>query len=266
MSSIFIWREIFGSPTRKLNWSQTWHKFLEFVHSLSWFQSSPGVLCNHGTQNWQIEEVDNNLKSLPEQYEFLFKKHNNNNNNNLPLCHACNLIYYYSCLDRVWNLVVNILNKTKNSVLVVPLVFAAIWRVFADIISINLVSNYDPIHAPYFATVHSSSFFSLYIYIYIYEDDLQLGKLKENCLLLKLYRKLRKCFWAPDGNRTRNPLISGDLWDASVTIELPGLRWQREGHNVYWFVCDIRILLIYVLRVRFPSGAHGNIFWVLRMF
>ena len=25
-----------------------------------------------------------------------------------------------------------------------------------------------------------------------YEDDLQLGKLKENCLLLKLYRKLRK--------------------------------------------------------------------------
>ena len=28
--------------------------------------------------------------------------------------------------------------------------------------------------------------------IFIYEDDLQLGKLKENCLLLKLYRKLRK--------------------------------------------------------------------------
>ena len=26
------------------------------------------------------------------------------------------------------------------------------------------------------------------------EDDLQLGKLKENCLLLKLYRKLRKMF------------------------------------------------------------------------
>ena len=24
------------------------------------------------------------------------------------------------------------------------------------------------------------------------KDDLQLGKLKENCLLLKLYRKLRK--------------------------------------------------------------------------
>ena len=26
------------------------------------------------------------------------------------------------------------------------------------------------------------------------KDDLQLGKLKENCLLLKLYRKLRKMF------------------------------------------------------------------------
>ena len=26
------------------------------------------------------------------------------------------------------------------------------------------------------------------------KDDLQLGKLKENCLLLKLYRKLRKTF------------------------------------------------------------------------
>ena len=28
--------------------------------------------------------------------------------------------------------------------------------------------------------------------IYIYEDDMQLGKLKENCLLLKLYRKTQK--------------------------------------------------------------------------
>ena len=27
----------------------------------------------------------------------------------------------------------------------------------------------------------------------MYEDDLQLGKLKENCLLLKLYRKLCSC-------------------------------------------------------------------------
>ena len=39
------------------------------------------------------------------------------------------------------------------------------------------------------------------IYIYIYEDDLQLGKLKENYLLLKLYRKL---------NRTRDLLVSGE--------------------------------------------------------
>ena len=38
------------------------------------------------------------------------------------------------------------------------------------------------------------------------KDDLQLGKLKENCFLLMLYRKLR----APDGNRTRYLLISGE--------------------------------------------------------
>ena len=29
------------------------------------------------------------------------------------------------------------------------------------------------------------------------KDDLQLGKLKENCLLLKLYRKLRNMFVSP---------------------------------------------------------------------
>ena len=33
----------------------------------------------------------------------------------------------------------------------------------------------------------------IYIYIYmIYEDDLQLGKLKENCLLLKLLSQTQK--------------------------------------------------------------------------
>ena len=37
----------------------------------------------------------------------------------------------------------------------------------------------------------------------MYEDDLQLGKLKENCLLLKLYRKLRKMFLSP--RRELNP-------------------------------------------------------------
>ena len=35
------------------------------------------------------------------------------------------------------------------------------------------------------------------------KDDLQLGKLKENCLLLKLYRKLRKMFLSP--RRESNP-------------------------------------------------------------
>ena len=35
--------------------------------------------------------------------------------------------------------------------------------------------------------------------------------LKENCLLLKLFiANSEKCFWAPDGNRTRNLLISGE--------------------------------------------------------
>ena len=35
------------------------------------------------------------------------------------------------------------------------------------------------------------------------KNDLQLGKLKENCLLLKLYRKLRKMFLSP--TRESNP-------------------------------------------------------------
>ena len=55
------------------------------------------------------------------------------------------------------------------------------------------------------------------------------------------YRKpSKKCFWAPDGNRTRN-LLSDLRWDA-LTIELPGLRWQREGHDVYRFVCATHVL------------------------
>ena len=52
--------------------------------------------------------------------------------------------------------------------------------------------------------------FKIYnIYIYIYEDDLQLGKLKENCLLLKLYRKLRKMLLSP---RRESNLHPSDLW------------------------------------------------------
>ena len=67
----------------------------------------------------------------------------------------------------------------------------------------------------------------------MYEDDLQLGKLKENCLLLKLYRKLRKMFLSP--RRESNPQPS-DLRRDALTIELPGLRWQRGGHDMYRFV------------------------------
>ena len=37
----------------------------------------------------------------------------------------------------------------------------------------------------------------------MYEEDLQFGELKENCLLLKLYRKLRKMFLSP--RRESNP-------------------------------------------------------------
>ena len=69
--------------------------------------------------------------------------------------------------------------------------------------------------------------------VYMYEDDLQLGKLKGNCLLLKLYLKLRKMFLSP--RRETNPQPSDLQWDA-LTIELPGLRWQWEGHDMYRFV------------------------------
>ena len=72
------------------------------------------------------------------------------------------------------------------------------------------------------------------------KDDLQLGKLKENCLLLKLYRKLRKMFLNP--RRESNPQPSDLRWDA-LTIELPGLRWQREGHDMYLFVSATHVLL-----------------------
>ena len=43
------------------------------------------------------------------------------------------------------------------------------------------------------------------------KDDLQLGKLKENCLLLKLYRKLRKMFLSP--RRESNPQPSDLRWE-----------------------------------------------------
>ena len=49
--------------------------------------------------------------------------------------------------------------------------------------------------------LNSSLDMSVYLIIeYLYicmKDDLQLGKLKENCLLLKLYRKLRNMFVSP---------------------------------------------------------------------
>ena len=71
------------------------------------------------------------------------------------------------------------------------------------------------------------------------KDDLQLDKSKENCLLVKLYRKLRKMFLSP--RRGSNPQTS-DLWDA-LTIELSGLRWQKEGHDMYRFASATHVPL-----------------------
>ena len=64
-------------------------------------------------------------------------------------------------------------------------------------------------------------------------NDLQLDNLKVNCLLLKLYRKLRNMFLSP--RPESNPQSSDLRWDA-LTIELPGLRWHREDYDVHWFV------------------------------
>ena len=40
-----------------------------------------------------------------------------------------------------------------------------------------------------------------------------------------------------------NPQPSDLRWDA-LTIELPELKWQREGYDVYWFVRATYVLLI----------------------
>ena len=40
---------------------------------------------------------------------------------------------------------------------------------------------------------------------------------------------------------------SSDLRSDAVTIELPGLRWQREGYDVHWFVRATYVLLIFSL-------------------
>ena len=68
--------------------------------------------------------------------------------------------------------------------------------------------------------------------VYIYEDDLQLGKLKENCLLLQLYRKLRKMFLSP---RRESNLLPSEFW------QLNGQSVSPETRR---------------LRVRFPFGAQ----------
>ena len=42
--------------------------------------------------------------------------------------------------------------------------------------------------------------------------------------------------------RESNPQPS-DLRGDGLTIELPGLRWQREGYDVYWFLRATYVLL-----------------------
>ena len=64
--------------------------------------------------------------------------------------------------------------------------------------------------------------------------------------------------------RESNPQPS-DLWWDALTIELPGLRWQREGHDIYRFVTyrDCR-LAVRVSRLR--TGTFGGLLsaiWVL---
>ena len=44
----------------------------------------------------------------------------------------------------------------------------------------------------------------------------------------------------------------------STTIELPGLRWQGEGYNVYRFVCVTYILLIQ--QSRYGAQKHFSEF------
>ena len=62
-------------------------------------------------------------------------------------------------------------------------------------------------------------------------NDLQFGKLKVNCLLLKLNRQLRKIL------SQSNPLSAYLRWDA-LTTELPGTAEmvERRLYDVYWFV------------------------------
>ena len=58
--------------------------------------------------------------------------------------------------------------------------------------------------------------------------------------IIKHNRKLRKMFLSP--RRESNPQPSDLGWDA-LTIELPGVRWQREGHDMYRFVSATHVLV-----------------------
>ena len=56
-----------------------------------------------------------------------------------------------------------------------------------------------------------------------------------------------------------NPQSSDLRWDA-LTIELPRLRWQREGCDMSWFVSDIRtpnsavLICLYISNIKYISS------------
>ena len=81
--------------------------------------------------------------------------------------------------------------------------------------------------------------------------------------LLKLFLQTQKMFLSP--RRAYNPQPSDLQWDA-LTIELPGLRWQREGYDVYWFVCATYVLLSqhsYVFSYVYTLRLIGTISYIL---
>ena len=62
--------------------------------------------------------------------------------------------------------------------------------------------------------------------VYLYEDDFQLGKLKENCLILKLCRKPRKIFLS--SRREFNPINAG-TWESTITSNILGVAFHANS-------------------------------------
>ena len=67
--------------------------------------------------------------------------------------------------------------------------------------------------------------------------------LKLNCKLRKMFLSFRGCVF-DSRLGLRNIFFSETFRSEALTIELPGLRWQRKGYDVYWFVRATYVLLI----------------------